>query len=76
MKQTIDNLDRWKPRPFALIFWALACDTKTRDLITEWEIIFLNRKSQDYRDAAFMAALTSKAGLPYKAKLIALQMEQ
>lgn len=75
MKQTIVDLSRWAHVvvPFS------SCTKEDRDIVEKiyfkgkrpsWNTIF-----QDCRDAAFMMALTEKAGLPYQSKLIALQLE-
>ena len=76
MKQTIDNLDKWYPHIWSDFEWALMKAIYRQGEEEKIPMPKLTEKSIDYRDAAFMAALTSKAGLLYKAKLIALQMEQ
>lgn len=68
MKQTIDNLNKWKSLPAA--HWT----DEDRYIIMSRTYKYYNVISA-IRDINFMNALTSKSYLPYQAKLIALQLE-
>lgn len=79
MKQTLDNLSRWSEK--VRIRWTdndanIFYKVLYQGQINGTKLFDYSAVLQDGRDAAFMAALTSKKGLPYIAKLTALKMEE
>ena len=75
LKQTINNLDRWMPK-IVKRYYGDKEPVVFDDSETVKKILVKQFGVTHVRDAAFMYALTLKKGLSYKAKLVALTMEQ
>lgn len=76
MKQTMDNLSSYglsSMSPFESVLSKFLSESNMR-FVKNDEFIKVYMEAH-YRDIAVMNALTSKAGLPYIAKLAALTLE-